>query len=102
MSEQTKFDKEHIYDEQIAPLMKQIIEICKREELPMNAQFYLKQQHPDADEENGPMYCTTTIIPARDKIFGEHHKHLSSVAEVMRYGPGGKPFVMSAMITRGE
>ncbi len=95
------YDKENIYDNEIAPLMKQIIEICKREELPMVAQFYLKQQHPDADEENAAMYCTTTIIPSRDKIYEDHHKHLSYVAEAMRYGPNGKPYVMAATITRG-
>ena len=93
------FDKEDVYDNEIAPLMKQIIEICKREELPMVAQFYLKQQHPDADVENGAMFCTTTIIPPKDKIFEEHHRHLSFVAEAMRYGPNGKPFVMAATIT---
>jgi hypothetical protein len=97
-----QYDKEEIYDEKIAPLMKQIIDICKEEELPMVAQFYLKQQHPEADEENGAMYCTTTIIPAKDKIYEEHHKHLSYVAEAMRYGPGGKPWVMATTITRGE
>lgn len=98
----TQYDKEAIYDERIAPLMKQIIEICKEEELPMVAQFYLKQQHPDADEENGAMYCTTTIIPAKDKLFAEHHEHLSYVAGAMKYGPSGKPWVMATTITRGD
>ncbi|WP_020615766.1 hypothetical protein [Paenibacillus daejeonensis] len=97
----SKYDKESIYDEQIAPLMKQIIEICKREELPMVAQFYLKQQHPDDDVENAAMYCTTTIIPSRDKIFEEHHAHLTHVAEAMRYGPGGKPYVMAVTVQGG-
>lgn len=96
------YDKESVYDEKIAPLMKQIISICKEEELPMVAQFYLKQQHPDADEENGAMYCTTTIIPSRDKIYEEHHEHLSYVAEAMKYGKQGKPWIMAATITRGE
>lgn len=96
-----KYDKESVYDNEIAPLMKQIIEICKREELPLVAQFYLKQQHPDADEENGPMYCTTTIIPPRDKFYKEHHDHLLYVATAMRYGPKGKPFVAAYTVTTG-
>lgn len=94
------YDKESIYDEQIAPLMKQIIEICKAEQLPMNAQFYLKQQHPEADEENGAMYATTSIIPAKSKMYLEHHEHLTFVAESMKYGKQGKPWVMTATITR--
>ncbi|GBF73151.1 hypothetical protein PA598K_01436 [Paenibacillus sp. 598K] len=97
----SKYDKESIYDEQIAPLMKQIIEICKREELPMVSQFYLKQQHPDADVENDPMYSTTMIIPARDKMYEDHHAHLKYVAEAMMYGPGGRPYVMAITVQGG-
>ena len=33
------FNLEHVYDEQIAPLMSQIIDICKAHELPMFATF---------------------------------------------------------------
>lgn len=93
------FDKEEIYDNEIAPLMKQIIEICKREDLPMVAQFYLKQQHPEVDVENGAMYCTTTIIPEKGKIYEEHREHLSYVAEAMRYGQSGKPWVMAVTVS---
>ena len=32
-------DKEAIYDEQIAPLMTQLLEICQREGVPMFASF---------------------------------------------------------------
>jgi len=46
-------NKENIYDEQIAPLMKQIIEICKKEEIPMIADF----QYSDTN------FCTTFIYP---------------------------------------
>ena len=100
MTEPIKYEKEAIYDEQIAPLMKQIIEICKREELWFVSQFYLKQEREDAEVENQAMYCTTTIIPARTKMHEEHHEHLTYVANAMKYGPSGKPWVMSAMITR--
>lgn len=94
------YDKESVYDEQIAPLMKQIIEICKKEELYFVSQFYLKQEREDAEHENQAMYCTTAIIPARTAIHEEHHEHLSYVASAMKYGKAGKPWVMSAMITR--
>jgi hypothetical protein len=48
--------KEIIYDEQIAPLMAQIIEICKQNEIPMFAEF----QYSDSD------FCTTCIYPDVD------------------------------------
>ncbi|MDO7908448.1 hypothetical protein Q5741_18770 [Paenibacillus sp. JX-17] len=90
-----KYDKEEIYDNEIAPLMKQIIEICKREQLPMTAQFYLKEQ---AEDTGDPMYCSTVIVPAKSEMNDEAYEQMKFVSEAMKYGPGGKPFVMSAMI----
>ena len=94
------FDKETIYDERIAPLMKEVIQICKSEGIPLVAQFYLKQQHPDADEENGAMYCTTSIVPNDVEIYQEHRDHLNYVAEVMKYGKNGKPWFMAVTVTK--
>lgn len=89
------YDKEDVYDNEIAPLMKQIIEVCKREELPMVAQFYLKKER----EDNGqPMYCTTTLVPAKKDMDEEAYDQLRCVADAMRYGPSGKPFIMAATI----
>jgi hypothetical protein len=56
MSDETYWTKEDIYDEQIAPLMKQIIAICKEHQIPMVAQFQY-----DNDEEQGPGFCTTAL-----------------------------------------
>lgn len=36
------YDKESVYDEKIAPLMKLIIEVCKEEEIPMVSSFYIQ------------------------------------------------------------
>lgn len=94
-----KYDKEAVYDEQIAPLMKQIIDICKREKLYFVSQFYLKQEREDADCENEAMYCSTVIVPARTEIHEEHHEHLSYVASAMKYGKNGKPYVMAVTIS---
>nr|WP_026681352.1 hypothetical protein [Priestia megaterium] len=95
------YDKEKVYDEEIAPLMKQIIEICKREELPMVAQYYLKKERDDQDEYLGePMYCTTTIIPAKKDMDEEAHDWLKHVADSMKYGPNGKPWIMTATVTK--
>lgn len=49
-------NKEQIYDEQIAPLMAKIIEICKVEQIPMFAEF----QYANLD------FCTTCIYPDVD------------------------------------
>jgi hypothetical protein len=55
MTEEILFDKESVYDNEISPLMKQIIEICKRENIPMAFNFAIK----DDGEEEGWLYCTT-------------------------------------------
>jgi len=58
------FDLESVYDSEIAPLMTQIIEICKRVEMPMLATFcYNKGQNTDDPE--GVSLCTT-VIPRGD------------------------------------
>lgn len=53
------WDKEAVYDEEISPLMAQIIAICKRESIPMACRF----QFADLDDE-GPQFCTT-LLPFR-------------------------------------
>lgn len=50
------FDLESVYDEQISPLMKQIIDICKEHNLPMIASFAFENC-----EERGPGCCTTHL-----------------------------------------
>ena len=54
----SKWTKEDVYDEQISPLMTQIIAICKEHRIPLVAQFNYANE-PDA----GPRMCTT-ILPA--------------------------------------
>lgn len=94
------YDKESVYDEKIAPLMNEIIKICKEEKLPMVAQFYLKQEREDVEHINEAMWCTTVLIPPKKEIFEEHHEHLSHVAEAMKWGKNGKPFVFATSIMR--
>lgn len=89
-----KYDKESVYDEQIAPLMKQIIEICKREQLPMATQFYLKEEREDDGQ---PMYCSTVIRPGGE---GEGLEQISFVAKAMKYGKQGKPWAMAVTVRR--
>jgi hypothetical protein len=50
-----EFDKEAIYDKEINPLMKQIIDICKKNEIPVIASFCYKST------EGEDSFCTTCI-----------------------------------------
>jgi hypothetical protein len=55
----TGYNKESVYDEIISPLMQQIIEVCKQEQIPMVASYYLTSEdaHPSGKE----LFCTTTL-----------------------------------------
>lgn len=53
MSETTKED---IYDEQIAPLMTKIIEICKQHKIAMLADFHTP------NEDASDLHCTTALL----------------------------------------
>jgi hypothetical protein len=96
------YDKEKIYDEEIAPLLKKILEICKRENLGMAAQFYLKQEREDAEYENHSMFCTSFVIPGKNDILEEHREQLTCVTEAMKYGSRGKPVVMTSVYKSNE
>ena len=50
------FDLEAVYDEEISPLMKKIIEICKQHEMPMVASFCYR-----TDEEGGNDAANTNL-----------------------------------------
>jgi hypothetical protein len=52
-------DLEHIYDEQISPLMAQIIKIAKEHDMPFIASFQLT----DAEDEEEPLMCTSCQTP---------------------------------------
>lgn len=52
-------DLEKIYDEQVAPLMAQVIEIAKKHDMPFVASFQLT----DDQDEDGPLMCTSANLP---------------------------------------
>lgn len=54
-------DNEAVYDAEIAPLMTQLIDICKRVNIPLLASFQLTGD----EDEAGPLLCTTALIPPR-------------------------------------
>lgn len=57
MDKNEPFDLEDVYDEQIAPLMTKIIDICKEHKLPMFATF-LYLNDPEGDDG----ICTTNLM----------------------------------------
>jgi hypothetical protein len=48
--EQPSFDLEKVYDEEVAPLMTKIIEICKQHKLPMFATFLYANDLESGDD----------------------------------------------------
>ena len=69
-----EFDLEEVYDAEIAPLMSQIIEICKRREMPMIASFCFRHR------EDGDDFCTT-LLPRSDwqsPVFSRAYQEIRS------------------------
>jgi hypothetical protein len=71
-----EFDLESVYDDQIAPRIREIIAICTKHGLPMFANFQLTSGH---EADGAPMYCTTRI-PA-DGEDQEKFDALQAIAE---------------------
>ena len=51
------FDKEKVYDEEIAPLMSKIIEVCKKHKIPMITAF----NYDNKDGESDRGFCATYL-----------------------------------------
>ena len=71
------FDLESVYDEQIFPLMQQIIEISKKNDLPFIASF----QYSTEDGENHN-FCSTANLPDTRPIsaqFNEIYRVLTGI-----------------------
>ena len=84
------YDKEQIYDDKISPLMTQIIEICKENDIQMLFSCYLKT------DDEGDMSCDTYLESKE-----ENCNKLLNAAKVIRSGYAvQKPFFMSATITK--
>lgn len=85
MSETKKaFDLEAVYDAEIAPLMAQIIEVCKTHKLPMFATF-LYANDPESEEDG---VCTTNLMfgerPIPEKLFTLARIIMGTSAPAMR------------------
>jgi hypothetical protein len=59
-------NKEQIYDEKIAPLMQQVLEICMANNIAMISDFEIPN-----DED--PHLCCTSNLPGDDGLFSQRH-----------------------------
>jgi len=81
------YDKETIYDEKVSPLMKEIIEICKENNIEMVFSCFLREEDD--------MYCNTYIPSTETK-----NTKLIDIYNVLYNGyVVEKPFAMSMIIT---
>ena len=67
-------DKEKIYDEQIFPLMSQIIGICKENKINMVSSFQLRSGLEENGDENEGDFCCTTALPMNRKHYPQRFK----------------------------
>jgi hypothetical protein len=64
------FDLEDVYDDEIAPLMAQILEICRKHKIPMMASFC----YSNNNEEDDKGLCTSTLNNFDDRYI-ENYEH---------------------------
>lgn len=74
------FDREAAYDREIAPLMARIIDVCKREGIPMVASFNYAQRGRNVGlAEPVQSYVTTAILGEGDRFPESFAKALASI-----------------------
>lgn len=69
--------KEQIYDEQVAPLMKQVLSVCKEHKIAMVAQFAVPT------EDDPDLLCTSALL---DDQY-EPHPHMIAALRVLKPSP---------------
>lgn len=82
-------EREKIYDEHIAPLMTQIIGVCKKHGIPMVASFELDLDEDAAEDD--PLMCTSILVDRRSKS-----RKLIAAAKLLN------PFVHAVTEVRAE
>lgn len=100
MSAPSPFNKEQVYDNEISPLMAQIIEICKRENIPMVASFCYALGLGEDDHE-GVSYCTTNLPFIDPKGNWQTPEYLKAIA-IIRRGVDERPKMIAMTVTRTE
>jgi hypothetical protein len=92
MSDGPRTPKEALYDEQISPLMRQIITLCKEHKINMVADFSLGYD-PEADE---TLFCTTAL-PKIDPDDQKGAERMMRAYQAMR-----PPQLLAFTITRAQ
>lgn len=80
------FDLESVYDNEISPLMKQIIEICNKHQMPMLCSFAF---HNDAEKGVGD--CTTLL----NGFDGRSYQPYALALRAIRSGPSCTAFAIT-------
>lgn len=88
------WNKEGEYDALIAPLMREILQVCKSHDIPMFATF----QFSSADDaaEIGAGWCTSKIVPDQP---GVERERLHNLDRVARHGWRAVPGAQITAIT---
>lgn len=84
------FDAEAVYDEKIAPMMDQVIEICQAHGIPMIASFCYASQ----GDKDGHDYCTTILPRTLPDGRSWQTPDYKSAGHMVMYGTAS--FVMAA------
>ena len=95
MSEHTDpeiFDLEQVYDDEISPLMAQIIAICKRHRMPMLASFIFHY-----DEDDTVSTCDTVL-----QHEGREFRRLAQALSIIRGGGRGPALRVTARDAEGR
>lgn len=90
--------KETIYDEQINPLMAQILAICKEHNIEMVASFALDDGDGDGDEDEGLM-CSSYVLLGENKE--AMNPTLLGAARVIAHGWTAIPGSFAMTVTSG-
>lgn len=77
----TTTPKERIHDDQIVPLMEQIIAICKKHKIGLVCSFDLG---PDQAQNGEHKACTTALL---GEEYDPDERHLAAVREILKYQP---------------
>lgn len=64
----TRGPRERLYDEQINPLMAQVIALCKEHDIPIVACFQIDDDRDTGDDDHQDLLCTTVVLPAGEGV----------------------------------
>ena len=78
---QENFDLEKVYDEQIFPLMAQIIAICREHRMPLLASFLYRVTGEGDDQEQS--FCTTVL---NERLGERHSEEIARALDIIRNG----------------